>query len=224
MILRYLNHPVLRWISTCSQRSDQSSLSATFNLIFPCNNSVKEKAGRILISTMSSAGMTKVFRTIQQRSSIRSGKTGGPARSSSLTSQKHIWVGSGQIPSFSRTTSQAISRSKKRRAFGRVAPACAPRKRADAQVCPHDAAILPLKIEFVSSVRKRIGIRGYPRHDSSSVSFPGPSREIIQKSPFSKGGYRGILDLKEISKAFNDPRGKFVNFLLLRFEHRFDVF
>jgi hypothetical protein len=43
---------------------------------------------------------------------------------------------------------------------------------------PTDAAVLPLKIEFVSSVRRRIGIRGYPRHDSSSVSFPGSSLGI----------------------------------------------
>ena len=40
----------------------------------------------------------------------------------------------------------------------RRAPACAPRERADTRSAPTDAGILQLEIEFVSSVRKRIGI------------------------------------------------------------------
>jgi hypothetical protein len=75
VILRYLKNPVFLWISTCSYKSDKSSLMANFILTFPCNNALKEKAGFILMSTMSSARMTNVFGIIQHRSSIRSGKT-----------------------------------------------------------------------------------------------------------------------------------------------------
>ncbi len=44
----------------------------------------------------------------------------------------------------------------------RRAPACAPRERADTQVCPSVAATLPLEVDFVSSLRKRIGMKHYP--------------------------------------------------------------